>query len=395
MIKFKKIFEHRNRGLLLDATIFIFQLILIRLLTRLSLGFVGQAEESAFAKTAISLFLVGLFVLQPLGPILKRWSFHQHFKLFENSEGGLTSFLLSIYKFFYIAVMWIMIYLAYSYFIEEFPDSHSQRNEKIVVAGAMMFSVVSAFLIFRYFRKPKTQPRWKFLMTPQAEALGDLCMFLNIICFQILFSVYVSSPHFWNVLHKITRLNAGEVSNSVTGRLYIACIAALLAYFPPRIFYLVIDQHRKITWLMMLLANLPLILAIVFYTPSPHLSRPMKALQKPVFTLTAAGLHEEYEANYQAGMRKYRGIYINVTGRVQTRFFPRSLELDDEIGLDGKDGFPWVYCSFDEDQVETAEALELGQVVTFQCVGSDNWSRGPGLKHCVLVTSPENSGAAK
>ena len=395
MIEFKKLFERRNRGLLLDATIFLFQLILIRLLTKLSLGFVGQAEENVFAKTAISLSLVGLFVLQPLGPILKRWSFHQHFKSFENSESGLTSFLLSVYKFFYIAAMWIMIYLAYSYFIEAFPDSHSERSEKIVVAGAIIFSVVSAFLIFRYFREPKTPPRWKFLMTPQAEALGDLCMFLNVVCFQILFSVYVSSPHFWNALHKITRLSSGEVSNSVSGRLYIACIAALLAYFPPRIFYLVIDQHRKITWLMMLLANLPLILAIVFYTPSPLLSRSPKALREPAFTVTAADLHSEYEANHQAGMSKYLGKYVNVTGRVQTRYFPRSLELEDEIGLDGKDGYPWVYCSFDEDQVETTEALEMGDVVTFQCVGSDNWSHGPALKHCVLVTSREKSAGAK
>ena len=67
--------------------------------------------------------------------------------------------------------------------------------------------------------------------------------------------------------------------------------------------------------------------------------------------------------------------------------FPRSLELDDQIGLDGTDGYPWVYCSFDEDQVETAEALEIGQTVTFQCVGSDNWSIGPALKHCVLISA--------
>src|SRR6266576_3925527 len=136
MTELNKIFERRNRGLLLDAAIFLFQLILIRLLTTLSLGFVHQAEDRLMAKTAISLFLLGLFVLQPLGPILKRWSFHQHFQSFEKSEGGLTSFLLSIYKFFYIGAMWIMIYIAYSYLIEAFPDSHSERNEKIVVAGA-------------------------------------------------------------------------------------------------------------------------------------------------------------------------------------------------------------------------------------------------------------------
>ena len=158
MIEFKQIFAHQNRGMLLDVTVFLFQLILIRLLTTLSLGFVSQAEENALAQTAISLFLVGLFVLQPLGPNLKRWSFHQHFKSFANDESGLTSFLLFVYKFFYIAAMWIMIYLAYLYFSEAFPQFnslHSERIEKLVVAGAFVLPVVSGFVIFTYFRRPK------------------------------------------------------------------------------------------------------------------------------------------------------------------------------------------------------------------------------------------------
>lgn len=385
MFAFKQIFERRNRGLLLDVAVFLFQLILIRLLTNLSLGFVSQAGENALAKTTIALFLIGLFILQPLGPILKRWSFHQHFKSFATEENGLTSFLLSIYKFFYIGAMAIMIYLAYWYFVEAFPKFGSDNIEKLVVAGALVLPVISAAVIFTYFEKPGKPPRWKFLMTPRAEVLGDLCMFLNVICFQLLFSVYVSSPHFWNVLHKISRQASAQSFEGLSGRLYLAGIAALLAYLPPRIFYLVIDQRRRITWLMMLVANLPLILAIAFFTPPPQLFGATRALHAPDFTLTAAELHNEYEANQATVMKKYLGQYVNVTGRVQTRFFPRSLELDDEIGLDGKDGYPWVFCSFDEDQVETAEALEIGQTVTLQCVGADRWPMGPALKHCLLV----------
>ena len=147
MIEFTQIFERRNRGMLLDVTVFLFQLILIRLLTTLSLGFVSQAENT-FAKTAISLFLIGLFVLQPLGPILKRWSFHQHFKSFANDQSGLTSLLLSVYKFFYIAAMWIMIYLAYLYFSDAFPNFHSERIEKLVVAAAFVLPVGSGLVIF-------------------------------------------------------------------------------------------------------------------------------------------------------------------------------------------------------------------------------------------------------
>jgi hypothetical protein len=69
---------------------------------------------------------------------------------------------------------------------------------------------------------------------------------------------------------------------------------------------------------------------------------------------------------------------------VQTRFFPQDLQLKDTIGLDGTDGYPWVYCEFDEDQVESAEALELGDAVTLQCVGGENWTHGPQFEHCVV-----------
>lgn len=382
MIDFKQFLSIRNRGLVLDLTVFLFQLVLIRALTKLSLEFVRRADENVIVKMSISFFLIGLFVLQPLGPILKRWSFHQRNQSFEDEQGAFTSFLLASYKFFYIASMWIMIYLAFLYFVAAFPDFQSEDLERLVVAGAIALPVISGIAIFRYFRKPKRPPRWKFLMSPEAETVGDLFMFLNVVCFQLLFSVYVSSPHFLNSLHKITRLASGDTLNSLSGRLYFAGIAVLLAYLPPRIFYLVADHHRKITWLLMLLANLPLILAIVFYSPSPHLD---KSLREPAFVVTANELHNEYDANYQIGMKKYRGRYVNVSGQVQTRFFPNSLELDDQIGLDGKGGFPWVYCSFDEDEVEFAEALELGQAVTFQCVGADDWSHGPLLKHCIVI----------
>jgi len=383
MIEFKRIFAHWNRGLLLDALVFLFQLTLIRLLTKLSIGFIQQAEDVVWAQTVVALFLLGLFLLQPLGPVLKRWSFHEHFRPFENQQSVLTSFLLSVYRFLYLAALWILAYLAYSFFINAFPNSKSERLEDFVVAGGLVLSVVFVSIVFRYFRKPKTEPRWKFLKTPQAEALGDLCMFFNVICFQLLFSVYVSSPHFWNLLHKVTRQSSGFL-DSISGRLYIAGIAVLLVYFPARIFYLVIDQHRKITWLMMLVANIPFILAVVFYAPT---HQQPKSLREPLFVVTAAELHGEHEAGAETAMQKYRGQPVNVTGRVQTRFFPRSLELEDEIGLDGNNGYPWAYCAFDEDQVEIAEALEIGQLVTLQCIGSDNWSQGPVLKHCLLVSA--------
>lgn len=387
MIEFKQLFAYRNRGLLLDLTIFLFQLLLLRTLTKLSLDFVHQAQGNTSAETVIGLFLVALFVLQVAGPILRRWSFHQHFPSFEEKVGPLTGLFLSFYRFFYIASMAIMIYLAYTYFAQPFRLNESpsaETLEKIVVAAALVLPVISSIFVFKFFVKPKREPRWKFLMTPQAEALGNLCMFINVVCFQILFSVYFSSAHFWNALHKTTRLASGTF-DSLSGRLYIAAIVALIVYLPPRIFYLVPPtsiQRRLLTWLLMFLANLPLILSIIFYKPAPQTP---KDLHQASYAITASELHEEYAADHQVAMKKYLGQYVDISGRVQTRFFPRSLELNDEIGLDGKDGYPWAYCSFDEDHVESAEALELGQEVTLQCVGANNWTQGPSFEHCVVV----------
>jgi putative nucleic acid binding protein len=386
-VKTRPLFAYRNRGLLLDLTIFLFQLFLLRALTNLSLDFVHQAKDNAFAETIIGLFLIALFLLQLLGPILRRWSFHQHFPSFEEQLGALTGLFLSFYRFFYIGSMAIMIYLACTYFGDAFSLGHSpsaETLEKIVVAAALVLPVISSIFVFKFFVKPKREPRWKFLMTPQAEALGDLCMFFNVVCFQILFSVYFSSSHFWNALHKTTRLATGTF-DSLSGRLYIAAIAALIVYLPPRIFYLVPPasiRRRLLTWLLMVLANLPLILSIVFYKPAAEAPR---EVHQATYAITASELHDEYAADHQGAMRKYMGQYVDITGAVQTRFFPRSLELNDQIGLDGKDGYPLAYCSFDEDQVESAEALELGQQVTLQCVGANNWTQGPSFEHCVAV----------
>jgi hypothetical protein len=55
----------------------------------------------------------------------------------------------------------------------------------------------------------------------------------------------------------------GSVTD-ILGRFIVIGSLALLVYFPARIFYLAVDKRRKITWLTMLLANLPLIVRAVF-----------------------------------------------------------------------------------------------------------------------------------
>ena len=89
-------------------------------------------------------------------------------------------------------------------------------------------------------------------MTPQSEILGDVCLFLNMILFQV----------FWNML---TFAGLAHPSSALefAGRLFFLCFIALLIYFPPRMFYLAEDIHRPRTWIMMLLANSPVIIRVL------------------------------------------------------------------------------------------------------------------------------------
>ena len=51
---------------------------------------------------------------------------------------------------------------------------------------------------------------------------------------------------------------------TINGRLSMFAFISLLIYFPPRLFYLAEDGRRPLVWLTMLLANIPVLLRIIF-----------------------------------------------------------------------------------------------------------------------------------
>jgi hypothetical protein len=258
-IDFKAILEPRNRGILLDLVVFLISLILMHVLTVLSLNLVRQAEEDNFAKLVVGLFFAGVFFLQPLGPVLKRWSFHQRFKFETNSSAGC---LLIGLMWFYVILMILLSGTATIILSEVIFERGSPASEfgALFIVGGAVLSFVNAVLIYRYFLKPKKRPRWKFLTTPHSALLGDVLMFLNVICLQILWSGVSASASFWDTLVSTPLGGKTGTVTEILGRFIAIGALALLVYFPARIFYLAEDRNRKITWLTMLLANLPLIL---------------------------------------------------------------------------------------------------------------------------------------
>ena len=74
-----------------------------------------------------------------------------------------------------------------------------------------------------------------------------------MIFFQVLWNVAISSPF-------------GGVSGfeDFAGRAFFLFFAALLVYFPPRIFYLAEGSNRPTAWLTIFLANSPVIMRVLF-----------------------------------------------------------------------------------------------------------------------------------
>jgi hypothetical protein len=267
-IGLSQLFTQKNRGILLDVFTFLVNLTLMRILTVFSVHVAHQAEEDVSAKIAVGLFFAGVFFLQPLGPILKRRSFHQRHESFDLSTTGNAGCLLAWFMIFYL-VMMMLTSAAASMLLSEalFEKSPAGANVGVIsFLGGFALSVVNAVSIFRYFIKPSKEPRLRFLTTPQSALLGDILMFLNVICLQILWNSLTASSFFWELLTTTPLGRPGSITD-ILGRLIIIGVLALLVYFPARIFYLVEDRRRKITLLTMLLANLPLILRAAFASP--------------------------------------------------------------------------------------------------------------------------------
>jgi len=257
-----KLFKPENRGILLDLVVFFLNLTLMIVLTRLTRELVNDADNDNSAKALIGSYFVALFLLQPLGPVLKRWTFHQHAKVDTSSFPGC---LLPVFMLFYLVMMLLISSTATIILGDIFEGEGGEVGTVLILLG-FFWSIFNTVLISRYFLKPKKPPRWKFLTTPQAAMLGDVCMFLNVISLQVLWNNLTTAESFWQHTLSTPLGRPGSVTD-ILGRFIVIGVLAMLVYFPGRIFYLVEDRNRKVAWLTMLLANLPLLLRAVFSAP--------------------------------------------------------------------------------------------------------------------------------
>ncbi len=252
----KDLFKLKNRGLLLDLVIFLLNLFLMRELSARFFGLIkSSGAGSDFANLILFLFFLSLLFLAPAGAILKRWHFHHRLSLEAKNEdlnfmgGCLFNPIL------YFCLM-VVVFATVNAFILQFleaggPETGETVFTTLILVGFVMI-VAHTVIVYRYFSPPKKEPRSEFLRSSNSELLGDACFFLNMIFFQII----------WNTLMSI----APDPVNSIgefAARLFFIIFVALLVYFPPRIFYLYEDIHKRRTWISIFLANAPLIYKVM------------------------------------------------------------------------------------------------------------------------------------
>lgn len=252
------LFRRVNRGLLLDIFVFVVNLFLMRFLIGLFAEIAKQAEKEVFiAQLVLFLCCGAVFVLPPIGAVLKRWHFHERRRR-EAKETGNELFLGGCFfnPIFYFCLT-VLIGSAVNAFIFQFIYKHKEPGETVFVSSVLIgfvLMVTHTALVYRYFAPPKHAPRSAFLRSPSSELIADICIFLNMLIFQL----------FWNWI-TTSAIKFDPVSNlfDLGGRIFLLCFGALLIYFPPRIFYLADDIRRPRTWAFILLANLPVIVRVL------------------------------------------------------------------------------------------------------------------------------------
>jgi hypothetical protein len=243
-----------NRGILLDLTVFVLNLLVTRELARRFLDTIHRAGAGdTRAVVTIGVCFAAMVVLPAAGATLNRWHYHQRHdadaaeEAFERAAGCLLN------PAFYLAVTLIISMVAATIFAQQlFGEGFANRAGVFMslIGGVLLVSIVQTVMVFRYFSPPRGH-RGAFWTGPYSMLLGDACIFINMLLYQVMWHMAFSAP-----FAPVSGLE------DAAGRIFLLWFVSILVYFPPRIFYLAEDGGRAATWGTILLANSPAILHV-------------------------------------------------------------------------------------------------------------------------------------
>ncbi len=250
-----KLLTRRNRGLLLDCTVFVFNVTLLGTLTDAFARLVERSNDSALAGDGMIAFSVAFVLLQPAAAILKRRPAHIRCPDLEIPEPKPL-----FHPIFYFLATLLFLILGSEKVVAAL-GAASSASEGADDFGLSPHLFTGLFLgipalaaaltagAYWYFVQPKHKPIVAWLARPEAESVADVLLYADMLLHQTL----------WGFL---MRSLAGDPSG-VGMRLFLFAFTAALIYLPPRLYYLAEDGDRPVVWAAMLLANAPLLWRIV------------------------------------------------------------------------------------------------------------------------------------
>jgi hypothetical protein len=251
-----RIFAQENRGTLLDIFVFLANLFLLNLLAGFFTEIVRDAADGEFfSQFLLFLFGLGLFILPPIGATLKRWHFHQRRKA-QKKNSSISGTVLAgcLFNPLLYFCLNVLLFAALGAAATSFLFGNKDPGEAFAVTSAFLgvvLIILQTYFVYRYFIPPKAEPKSAFLRDSRVELIGDACIFLNVIFFQLLWNSILMIP--------MERPPNVSVGAELGFRFFLIGSAALLIYFPPRIFYLAEDISRPRTWMTILMAISPVV----------------------------------------------------------------------------------------------------------------------------------------
>ncbi|MEP6849958.1 MAG: hypothetical protein ABI999_13960 [Acidobacteriota bacterium] len=252
----KEIFARINRGIILDVVVLIVNTLLMTVLSgRLSTVFAARRAKEPVAEITTFFYIASICVLPGIAAFLKFFAGNR-FKPSEYEDAAREAFptLLKIIlggQFILNAIFILAMYETRGDLLDDIGKNSifSVFSLAIVMLGIVSLFIYPIFTFCHFFvdttgRKPT---RLRFV----SEALADLCIFTNVILYQA----------FWGLLMN----DLPNDIHNIVGRLFQFLFCAALIYIPPRIYYLADDGGRWRTWVMILLANLPVLIRIFFF----------------------------------------------------------------------------------------------------------------------------------
>ena len=237
------------RGLLFDLAVFVFNVFLVRLLTRRVGGMMLRAFLNDDMQAGHTFFIIisAAFVAQIVGACLKRRPLQT--RLAMRGETGSDNFGCLLILHFVLTLVTASAILALS------PLEPSGG----LIVLVFFLCIIPTALVWRAMTPYKQTPKRDWRSSRAAEVVADLCLFAYMLV----------NLAVWNTVTAGSAARVagvGDFFSRIIGFVILSPVI-LLFYIPPRLLFLVEDYKYRATWISMTLAVAPVAYRFIIGAP--------------------------------------------------------------------------------------------------------------------------------